>query len=649
MSQSKYKTFTATIETQTPLDEFAPVYISQIAKRFKRINELKKEYSEKMALYAGQLKDMKKTRANTILDDSITHIDLIFDDFNRRMKYFTMVFFGSVSAGKTSLICDLANISPRELTVKISNQPDYNPDEDEVKIGPNVATINLYEILIEKSAIRLVDVPGIGGVIHDDSSLAPFVDMADCVMFLLDANNDIMKNDEDFLSSNIANLSRRHISDKNFKIESTSDKRIVVVLNKWISANMGRDTDSTERIFEEKKKWILQGDIRNNFKGIKSYFNKTPSIVRTNTAFRNEQTGLRFDNPQNILSLDELIAELKDLLQDEGAELRLKRPILILTDEINRVVAKLEDLKIQESLESLSRDLQKLGFSVSATQDKVKILLENRLDYLATTIASNIEPQIRAAIGDWSPKVGLGNQFKMMVPSWFPGARENRLGKEETKKVLKEAWQNEIGELIKSNLSLSKITGIVRNETEVIASLVSSNFRGEFTNISPELFAKLNNLNGGIGNLDIHDSQNLLTLNGTVANLASKIENEIMNDIIGIFGVDMILGIIFNVILGPVGMLGSVIIRRIWRQGAKDREMRQEMNSAIAQTSVQVGNELKLQMSRIIREGVNNMASEYKKILNSEYDEFNKPLGVINEVLSDLRKLKEQLAQLDVA
>ncbi|GET37904.1 dynamin family protein [Microseira wollei] len=651
--QTEYKTFTASIETPTLLDDFAPTYIEDMAQRFEPIKQLKEEYCNQVKYYGSSLNTYKGFEtASDALYGSVTHMNQVFADFQNRMKYFTIVFFGAVSAGKTSMICDLAHMNPKELTRIISSQPGFDSQKDSISIGPNVATINLYEILIEKSCTRLVDVPGIGGVVHKDDSLAPFVDMADCIIFLLDANSDITKNDRDFLFEHVAAIEQVTAKTRGasgFTAEKGLDKKILVVLNKWKSlTGGGRPLANVEKDLERKKDWILYGSEDKSFSGIAEFFAKAPAVVRANTSGRDEDTGERFPGWEEFLDMIEVVNALRQILCDEGAALRLNRPRIILTKEINRVCEKLAEEKTKRSLDNLVDELNRLGIRISSMSDAMQAQFDSRLNNLANIISSSLSPQIKRALNDWKPKVGLFNQLKMAVPEWFPGAKNANLGKTAIQELIKEAWQTEIRDLIKQRVDFSKIESIIKQEAETLSTLISSTFRVELSNASPQLIQKVSEQKTIVKTGSIGGDDTIVSLKKAIEQAVKKIENDVVKDLLAVLTFDAILIALAGAVLNPVGSFVVAMVRRWMRGDKKEREIRQEIEIAVDEVVNEAARSIRDRVAAKVREGIEETGKKIREILAQEQETLSQPMEVIDRAIADLKSFQSKLDSLSL-
>ena len=639
--KTEYKTFTAPIETPTLLDEFAPIFIEEIAQKFKPIKAIKTDYCNRLQYYATTLRSYQGfENTSKIFLNSAQQMNQIFDDFQKRMKYFTLVFFGAVSSGKTSMICDLANMNPHKLTKIISSQTNFDPKKDGISIGPNVATINLYEILIEKSCIRLVDVPGIGGVVHDNSSLAPFVDMADCVIFLLDANSDITKNDYDFIYDHVASMTES-------KAEKGLDKKALVVINKWRTlAASGRTIALVQKDLETKKKWILDGDEHGSFSGIAGLFSKRPEIVISNTSGRDDQTGERYPGWEERLDMNQVVNTLRDILQEEGAILRLNRPRQILLKEISRICTELETEKTGRSVDDLIEELSRLGFRIDSVSNNMQVQFDARLNNLMNVISMTLAPQIKRVLNNWKPRVGFVNQMKLIVPEWVPGVKGSSMGKTAVQNTLKEEWETELRDLIKQGVDFGKIKAIVQQEAGTLSSLISSTYRVELSGANPQLLQKLSAFTASVSTGSIGDST--VSLNNAINSAVKKIESEVLKDILTILTFDAVLAALAGAFLTPVGSALLVALRRWLKGDKKQREIKQELEYAVDEAVNLAASNIRDQIASRVRQGIEEAVQNIRSILNQEQQNLSKPMIVIDQAIAELNTFRSKLESLSL-
>lgn len=628
-SHNKYKVFTAEIQTPTLLDDFVPSAMEDMQEKFIPIRSLKERFCEKIEMYSKSIHHFKGFEdVEMELLDSLSHMEGMFKDFEARMEYFTLVFFGAVSAGKTSMICDLANMNPHKLTEIISESPEFDSESDSVSIGPNVATINLYEILIEKSRIRLVDVPGIGGVVHDNNSLAPFVNMADCIVFLLNAGSDLTKDDDDFIYDHIAAIKKTESSNSNlFKTEKGLDKRVLVALNKWTSLYRDLPTTHSERDFKNKAQWILNGNPQNTFPGISGYFNKSPEIVKANTSYRDEITGESY--PSVKMDLTEVIDALHRVLDEDCVDFRLNRPRQVISKEINRLILWLTEQKIKRSLEKLAGELDKLGIKTDFVKDEITAELSSRLNNIENSITINLGNELKEVIRNWKPSVGLWNGFV------YIGRSDALHGK------LKKEWGDELRHLIENNVDKNKITNLLKSETETFKSFVLTRFQVSFSD-KDVLLKKISGLNSKLSNSSVEKSNISNSVNKELETIVDNIQTNILKDILNLISWDVILAAFLGVMLTPLGSAMFIAYRR-WKDGKdKGQEAKYELESAIEKSAREVALEIRQKIASRFEDGVEDIHKAIKNMVQVQKKEVNEPLILINQIIEDLQALQTE-------
>lgn len=641
MSENDYKTFTSRVNTATLLDKFVPTEIGNIAQRFKPIKELQERYINRANYYAQIFKQYEiLTKASTVFTTSVAHMNYVFTDFQSRMQYFTLVIFGKVSTGKTSFICDITQCSPQKLTELISQKEGFNPQADRFSVGPNVETCHLYEILIDKSCIRLVDVPGIGGVVHDTNSLAPFVDMADCVVFLLDANSDIGKDDYDFLYEHVASLgatTSKSGSKASFTAERGMDKKILVVINKWNTTYQNRPPQHAEKDWERKRKWILEGDEKKGFSGISGLFTKAPQVVKANTLIRDDDTGEPYEEVKHLFYMEEVVKALEEILKDEGAELRLNRPRQVLSRELINVCEQLENLKVAQSLEALTKELEEIGIRIDSKTIDLEAGFDARLNHIQNTFNQLLAPQIKLAIRDWKPSVSFWEQGKVF------------LNKQAGQEKIKERWEVEIRSLLREKVKFDNVERFIESEAHALSSMVAAKFRIEFSKANPRLRDKIAEMISGKSSnksLDANSADDLIK--SGLENAVRCVENEILNDIINLVTTDAILAVLLGVILNPIGSILLIIGRRLWRDKKKKEEIKNEIDEAINVAVNDAALEVRRKLAERLRSGIDEISQKFREVLKQEEHEITEPKRLIDSAIANMQDLASQLNSLQV-
>lgn len=638
-NQNKYKKFTVSIQTPTLLDDFAPTSIEAIEKRFIPIKALQGRYYNDMQRHAKTINGYQGfENVATELINSIKEMQDIFADFESRMKYFTLVFFGAVSAGKTSMICDLANTSPRILNNALAKHPDFDRNYDPVVVGPNVATVNLYEILIEKSCIRLVDVPGIGGVSHNDDTLAPFVNMADCIVFLLNASNDITENDRKFLYEHVAAVQQYAKEGKEFLVEERLDKKVMVVLNKWKSAYSNVPPAHAKEERDRKTQWILHGEEEKAFHGIAGFFHKTPEIVCANTKVRHSKTGEAYQDSE--IDLTEVVNTLREIFTNEGAELRIERPRQIMVKELNRLISLLIGEKSKRSLQDIERDLECMGGKITFAAAQVNNELTERLTRLEQTIDSYLKSRIKPVIYEWEPNVGFFEGLKGIVD------------KEGMQKGLQERWGNELRELIMSRVNANDFETLIKRDVEAFKTFAETNFQIHFLdkqNFHAQVMQEGSNLPVRFGSqVTVSTPKGTVfdELNYELSQIVEKIEMGIMTDIFAVLKWDIILALVAGAILSPAGSFVVMAWRR-WRRGKnKGQEAKQELDRSIDKVTAEVAVKVRNQIAGRLQQGIEELHKNIKAMLDKEKTTVTDPLKAIDRVLDDLKRFQTELTNL---
>jgi hypothetical protein len=639
---TEYKTFTFNIDTPTQVDGFAPMLLESMRDGFVTIDDVRKQYQSKMQALVIQMQvHAELGQVVEEIKTSNEHLSKVFQDFDQRMDYFTLIFFGAVSAGKTSTICDLSNTNPVELTEIIARQRGFDPKTDGFVVGPNVSTMNLYEMLIQRSNIRLVDVPGIGGVVHDNESLAPFVDMADCIVFLINAGNDITADDYDFLRRHVV-LVQKHLKDKQQLSQSGMDKKVLVVLNKWNNAFGFRSEVDQDRILKEKADWILDGDSQKGFEGIAHLFANPPAVVRATSAPRDERTGEVYQSAD----MYEVVEALRDILEYDGGANRLQRPRLVFDTALNKIEKRLYELKTSKQIAGVIKELEHYGVKIGMSSDRMKYQIKQSLDTLQIAIANVIETALRYALDDWKPKVGLFNQFKMLIPDGVADTFNwDSVGKSNVQRELRHIWENELMQAVQSNLDMNKIHDLAKREASLIGPQIRSNYHAEFADASPELKAKIAKIKS---NIDSSSEDSKVNLEGMMDRAVKQIENQLVDDILNLVGIDVILVALLNVVLTPIGSFVLIAIRRMIGGNKKQLKIKKAIDNGIRQAADRTSMDIRDKIQQRINQSIDELTAEYNKILKLEGDRVGQPLRMIDEATETIRTYRSQMQALEV-
>jgi hypothetical protein len=472
-------------------------------------------------------------------------------------------------------------------------------------------------------------VPGIGGVVHDNNSLAPFVNMADCIVFLLNAGSDLTKDDDDFIYNHIAAIERSTSHAENhFKVEKGLDKRVLVALNKWTSIYRDLPPEHSDRDYKNKIQWILNGNPQKTFKGISSYFQKPPLIVKSNTSFRNEATGEPY--PTVKMDLSEVIEALHDVLNDDCVDFRLNRPRQVISKEISRITSWLTEQKINRSLDKLAKELDNMGIKTDFIKDEVTAELSNRLTNLENSITISLGNELKPIIRNWKPRVGI------LKGIWYIG-RSDAL-----QNSLKEEWGNELRELIENNVDREKLTDLLKLETENFKAFVLTRFQVSFSD--NEVFRKkFTRLNSNLSNSSVDENNVFNSVNKELETIVNNIQTGLLNDIFSLISWDVILAAFLGVMLTPIGSALYLAYRR-WKDGKdKGQEAKQELESVIDKAAHEVGIDIRRKIASRFNKGINDIHKAIRDMVEQEKEEINKPLLVIDEIIEDLQTLQREL------
>ncbi|NJL41221.1 MAG: hypothetical protein HC899_34255 [Leptolyngbyaceae cyanobacterium SM1_4_3] len=160
---------------------------------------------------------------------------------------------------------------------------------------------------------------------------------ADCVIFLSNAQSDLTRDDYTFVKCHVVGLG---INDE-VTPENASNKKALIVVNKWKTVAQNLPPRRQEQEWLRKRDWILWGDSKKGkgekFKGLSELFKRTLTIVPATTSQRvlDEDSGSyeRYGEAQ----LDDVTDALKNILLEEGIQIKLERPKIILKRSLSEV------------------------------------------------------------------------------------------------------------------------------------------------------------------------------------------------------------------------------------------------------------------------------------------------------------------------
>jgi hypothetical protein len=648
MSQQSYKTFRVNINTTTLLDDFAPILISDISQKFQPVSQLKKDYCAQLEQNCSKLQKFPGFSDLTdTLRDYIKKLKDDFSDCEENIDYFTLVFMGAVSAGKTSMICDFLNVNPDQLNQALRSSEDFQDGNDDVVIAGEVATANVYEFLIDSSCIRLVDVPGTGGVVHDNTTLAPFVNKADCVIFLSNAQSDLTRDDYNFVVRHIVGL-----QDANeLTSENASNKKALIVVNKWntVIHNLRERPDRQKQEWDKKGKWILEGDSKKGkeagFRGLSELFKRTLTIVPATTSQRVLDEETRSYERYGEVQLDDAIDALKDILLEEGLQIKLERPKIILERSLSDAKETLANERTKRSVDELVAKLEQMGVKVAVDSSSIMFLLSSRLDNLQNRLKNDLFYQIKNGLDQWKPKVSVMNRIKGAWPKEWWGS--DKFGAKAVQEELKERWKSEIEALLEESIKPDEIKRTVRDESDSIGKLLEATFKAQLAELQSQVLK--DKLSQGVS-LQSFDENNInltgssKSVSDAVNKAVAEIQHSIVDDIIGIVTVDAVIATLIGAFLSPVGSAAFLAIRR-WMSGqAEEKKAKRNIEDEIWRIADEVSGTLQEQVADKLRGSVQKSVDSITQVIKGERDSLSKPLQALDEAIATVESNRECLS-----
>lgn len=643
--QQNYKTFRVNINTTTLLDDFAPVLIGDISQKLQPIFQLKEDYCTQLGQNCTKLKAFSEFSSLTVtLRNFIERLQDDFSDCEENVGYFTLVFMGSVSAGKTSMICDFLNVNPDQLNQALQSSQNFQYGIDDVVISGEVATANVYEFLVDSSCIRLVDVPGTGGVVHDNTTLAPFVNKADCVIFLSNAQSDLTGDDYSFIVRHIVGLrDASELSD-----ETASNKKALIVVNKWDTVARDLPRNKEEKLWQTKRDWILLGDSKKGkgekFKGLSDLFKLTLTIVRATTSKRvlDEDSG-SYERYGEV-KLDDVTDALKSILLEEGIQIKLERPKIILKRSLSDVQEILANERTKRSVDELVAKLEQMGVKVTVNSSSIMLLLSSRLDNLQNRLKNDLFYQIKSGLDQWKPSVSVMDRFKGAWPKEWWGS--DKFGAKAVQEELKGRWKTEIEALLKESIRPDDIKRTVRDEAYLIGNLLEATFKAQLAELQNQVLK--DKLSKGVSLQSFDESSISLTSSskviGDVVNKGvSEIQRSIVDDMIGIVTVDAVIATLIGAFLTPFGSAVFLAIRR-WMSGqAEEQKAKRNIEDDIWRITDEVSRGLQEQVADKLRGSVQKSVDSISQAIKGERDSLSKPLQALDEAIGTVKQIRDRL------
>ena len=642
--QQSYKTFRVNINTTTLLDDFAPVLIGDISQKFQPIFQLKEDYCSQLEQNCTKFQTFSEFSALiATLRDYIKKLKNDFSDCEENVGYFTLVFMGAVSAGKTSMICDFLNVNPDQLNQALRTSKNFQHGSDDVVIAGEVATANVYEFLVDSSRIRLVDVPGTGGVVHDNTTLAPFVNKADCVIFLSNAQSDLTRDDYDFVVRHIVGLRNPN----ELTPETASNKKALIVVNKWKTVAQNLPPHRQEQEWTRKKDWILWGDSKKKgekFRGLSELFKRTLTIVPATTSQRVLDDDSGNYERYGQVQLDEVTDALKNILLEEGIQIKLERPKIILKRSLSEVQETLANERTRRSVDELVAKLEQMGVKVAVDSNSIMLLLSSRLDNLQNRLKNDLFYQIKYGLDQWKPSVSVMDRIKGLWPKEWWGSE--KFGAKAVQDELKDRWKSEIETLLKDSLKPEEIKRTVRDEADSIGKLLEATFKAQLAELQNQVLK--DKLSRGVSLQPFDSSSFSLTdsskaLEDAVNKAVSEVQYSIVDDIIGIVTVDAIIAALIGAFLSPIGSAVFFAIRR-WMSGqAEEKKAKRNIEDEIWRIADEASSGLQEQVANKLRGSVQRSVDSITQVIKGERDSLSKLLQSLDEAIATVKKIRDRL------
>lgn len=392
----------------------------------------------------------------------------------------------------------------------------------------------------------------------------------------------------------------------------------------------------------EKKKWILWGG--KTFGGLSNLFKRTLTIVPATTTQRifDEETG-SYERYGKI-ELTEVIDALKSILMEEGIQIKLDRPKIILKRSLTNTTEVLKNERTKRSVDELVADLEKLGIKVSVNSNSIMTLLSSRLESLKNRLKRDLYSQIKDGLDGWKPSVSVKDRIKGLWPKEWWGSE--KFGAKAVQEELRDRWKTEVEDLLRESIKPKDIKRTINDEADSISKLLEATFKSQLAELQQQ--AVRERLSKGVS-LESFDGTNLnLTGSGqaleTAINRAvSEVQYSIVDDIIGIFTFDAIIASLLGIILNPLGSAVFFAIRR-WMSGqAEEKKAKQEIEEQILRIADEASAELQEQVADKLRDSVQKSVDSIAQVIRREGESLSKLLQALDGAITTVTEIRERL------
>jgi len=461
---------------------------------------------------------------------------------------------------------------------------------------------------------------------------------------LSNAQSDLTRDDYDFVVRHIVGL-----RDANeLTSENASNKKALIVVNKWKAVAQNLPPHRQEQEWLRKRDWILWGDSKKGkgekFKGLSELFKRTLTIVPATTSQRvlDEDSGSyeRYGEAQ----LNDVTDALKSILLEEGIQIKLERPKIILKRSLFDVQEILANERTKRSVDELVAKLEQMGVKVAVDSSSIMSLLSFRLNNLQNRLRNDLFYQIKSGLDQWKPNVSVMDRIKGAWPKEWWGS--DKFGAKAVQEELKGRWKTEIEALLKESIRPDEIKRTVRDEADSIGKLLEATFKAQLAELQNQALKDKLSKGASLQSLDessISFTASSSAVGDAVNKAVSEIQRSIVDDIIGIVTVDAIIATLIGAFLTPLGSAVFLAVRR-WMSGqAEEKKAKRNIEDEIWRIADEVSSSLQEQVANKLRGSVQKSVDSIAQVIKGERDSLSKLLQALDEAIATVKKIRDRL------
>lgn len=467
-----YTIYEVELEGPTALRAAKLPPMEEIRHRFAPIDHLFADLHVDAANWLETLRRHELVEAHQDLEVARRTWTAMYGNVVKRLDSFTFLLIGAGNAGKTSLVLDLLGYdSTEELNSLLRERSDFDP-EHEIRIGKETTTMAVYDFHLKTIGLRLIDAPGNGGLIHANPTLGPYVDLADCVVYVASAVTSLTANDVEFLTRHVAHAD----VERPFHLQPGRDKTVIVAWNRWLTEYEKQPAADVDNDWRRITDWTVHGSP-GSFDGLASVFSAPPLVVKTNSRRRTKAGELL---PDEQLYLDELTHLIADVSARQGTSLRLKRPLQLLSRHLGELENTLRHRRLallpcgEAMFKPVLDDMKRRSAAVRAE-------VHERLRHLGQQIQPRILEAFETAVEAWQPPPTFKKSLKALVP-----VKQWNCGVEAATKEITAMWADSFRGEFMAAIAAKPIQSLIDDTNADLLTLISTESMPDLETLPPD-------------------------------------------------------------------------------------------------------------------------------------------------------------------